>query len=287
VEVFSMRRLLGWSAMVGGTLAGAAAALLLLGPALGFYPWSPASPGARTTGSVDLPRAPAAAPQLRAAASLVPDGTLGGLASGVALTLGSPTASAPTAAGGARDGVRRSSSSGSLVAVTDDDGGQITVLTPDAPAAPAAPAPAVSAPPAPAAEPPAAATPEPVAVSTPTTAAQRPTTNSFSASSSNDTDEESAAETEVADDRSPRRESVIAKAIEKKQARTGRGRSEAAPPAAPAPEAAPVASGEDDGEGRGWALGRDRSQGDNDDHNHGRGHDHHGHEDRPGRGGKD
>ncbi|MFL5846859.1 MAG: hypothetical protein ACJ762_19420 [Solirubrobacteraceae bacterium] len=55
MQVLSITKLLGWATLVGGALSAALAALLFLGPMLGFYEFGAHPAGPRTTGAVELP----------------------------------------------------------------------------------------------------------------------------------------------------------------------------------------------------------------------------------------
>jgi hypothetical protein len=287
VEVFSMRKLLGWAALMAGSLSGLTLTLLALGPALGFYPWSAAQPGPRSAGAVDLP-APVVdlSPVRRVAQPLDASTGLGTLV----LSAARPQLSGITPATvRGRDDVARRRGSLTLVGGSDSSG-PVTVaptvpVTPVAPAVPVAETPVASEP-EPAAQPTTTteSAPEPVTVAqtAPSSgSSERKPTKSFSASSENEvelpvTSEESSDEPEppaVAQDATDR----WSKWKDKWRNR-GRGHweetpaAEAPPVETPAPvEPAPVASDDND----------------NDDHDHGRGHDHDTKWQWPGRGRRD
>ena len=147
MEVFSKRWLFGWSLVVGATLGLLAAALLLLGPLLGFDNWRFAGPGARSDGSLVLPGAPAqdasAGGRAAAAGSLRRQGAavLGPGTSNVAQR----RSSAPRPTGGAQGPSRApggGSSPGTLVVVPTVAGpapGPVAVASPAPAPTPAAP----------------------------------------------------------------------------------------------------------------------------------------------------
>lgn len=312
-----MRRVLGWAALVGGGLAGAAATLLLLGPMLGFYAWSEQGPGPKSSGSLHLPAGLAQAARDRAAADRVTS-PLGPLspADGSVITVLAPgrsfvaQATTPRSGGALRPGAQSGSPGGLTPAPTSTQ--------PQTPSAPAAPAPAVPATPAapsapqvaeaPAAVPaPVVQAPAQTAVSQPVVA-PRPSNDSFSASSSVDERSERKAAREAekavrADEKAARTEERQSRRDHRRSAR-GRDGSDDSEDGRKAPVVEPVPVVEEAGDhgdeeedrGRGWDRDRDEGRGwdrdrddgqDDHDHDHGRGNDHDERHDRSARGWRD
>lgn len=283
-----MRKLLGWAALMAGSLSGLTLTLLALGPALGFYPWSAAQPGPRSAGAVDLP-APVVdlSPLRRVAQPLDASTGLGTLV----LSPARPQLSgaAPVTVRGRGNAAPRR---GSLTLVgQSDSSGPVTVApaVPVAPVAPAAPAPVVEAPASTGSEPAPQLTtttepatePVTVAQTTSPSSSQGKPTKSLSASSENGVELPVTSEEETDEPEPP---AVAEDATDRwskwkdKWRNRGRGRweetpaAEAPPVETPAPvEPAPAASDDND----------------NDDHDHGRGHDHDTKWQWPGRGRRD
>lgn len=132
MEVLPVRRLFGLAGLVGGGLSATLAALLFLGPMLGFYGWSNVGLGPRSDGAIVLPAAEVRTAQVSRATgglSLTPLGALASVAVGATtvLTQQQPTFGGPTGSGNAP------SQAGNLVL------GPATVLTPTGTVAPPGP----------------------------------------------------------------------------------------------------------------------------------------------------
>lgn len=151
MEVLPIRRLAGWAALVGGTLSGAAVALLFLAPVLGFYPLGSRDPGRLSAGSVNLPVAIEARSTQPAVAAIAPLGR-SAVALGPAVT--AVPARRTSGAGAPGNGPRRGASSRPVSSPTPSIAPGVSTpaapppSTPVVPTAPAMPAEPV-APPAP------------------------------------------------------------------------------------------------------------------------------------------